>query len=543
MAGKGKKQNQRKPKPKPKQNRPTRQRQPNSAKMRNRRVLTAMPGTVSKIRNATSGNGSIASRIAYAIANNCSTSTLRLNTYCDIEPTATVSIHNVFSFDGTKAWGNLDTWTGEGVMPVILFRDPLRSIIRLVTNSARDAFNYTATLMDPDLTEVGEHEIHPLSFAPSYSNTRFRPHGNTLYCGRHSRCPTKRWVLMNPTDKIDFHVTSSSGPDKIMCYVLESNTGNFEEVAKLDIVSGLATYSNNTLNRPSYLSFTFHAESSVSNRNLDSMYLYSDITDPATGDYFGQIAIPGVDTHANVLKNFRVNAASILLSPNTSLLNQSGTIHAISSQHSVRFFDHLKISEVNNVTSKFDYSWSRRNYRDGMYAFSKPSGQEDFKWCCNDSQSEGGYAYDASKDMFFSLDPAPVLIFMMQVDPSGTYSVVVNGDTTHPISKALYPGARLEITAMHSLEFKPVDDQWYDTRLPANTHNDFALALQSLAHIPTFYDNPFHLADIAQKLRTSYNFVHRNRNGIGAAISAVLPPHFRPAVNAATQFLGTLPIL
>lgn len=492
-------------------------------------------------------------KIAASLANPSGTPNLRLTVLGDTLPTATALLHDITSYVCSDQYGTYLQQVPLGAMPIALFRDPLRSVVQFFPNPLRKTYSYKAAFYpsDLDLSDAVVQPISPLWFdrvteaVPATSSTAAlvaddtNVHGSVLYVGTMKQAADTRFVWMDigviMTLRLALVQPSQEGVGTMEVLRAADCTGN------VDVTDTVFAAMPSTVIQdyiyicavPGYYGFRFKPISRTVGLQITDMRLYGSsnalpIIPPALspapnhfGDMFSHRSAPSMGSHLATMRKVRVNATSILVTPVANMLNVNGTIHALYSTDTVNWLENLQQDDISKVGGEADFLWARRKAADGMYAFLKPSGINDFAYHTGAAMSGDGKIKDCS----YPLDAnTGVLNIVATLSTAGT--VVVGG--------------AFEVTIISSLEWVPVLDQWWECHL--SQYGSLALidALDHLRLIPNFYDNPIHLAAIKAGLQRAYRFTKANRGKFAGALSALFPS-FAGAFGAGSALLGAMP--
>lgn len=499
----------------------------NTNKPKPRPKTNARPRTVSS-RMATAGkaiNSAVASvstqhsaskSIAYALANPSAVPNLRIALAGDSVPTAVTSLHEFQTYKVSSVGVNYPE-VELGSMAIALFRDPLRHMIKYVANPNRADMYYEAKFakVDLDITGAVAEWITPLWFFSTalQGSADFCPHGPVLYLGKHTEKPQARFVWMDVGTELIVNMTEPQVGDYIMPYeAVDQN-----QVTDLTAITALSvTQFHFVAPHAGYFALEYHPFSAHVTRKISSMSYESVV---GFGDCWGHTALPGVGDHLTHLKKIRVDAASILISPTASLLNNSGTIHAIYSTETVNWKNYLNKEMTAQQSGQMDYLYSRKSYKDGMYGFVKPSGAEDLAWRMEISRDTSSEV----NDIYYYLNSnAGHLLFW--IDTSSTGDVAA--------------GAMVELTTFTNLEWVPLGQAWMEVHLPPASFTSLATqeAFDVIKYMPTFYENPMHLSDIRSGIGKAARFAYGNRKAISGLLASLFP-QFRGALAVGNRAL------
>jgi len=479
-----------------------------------------------------------------AISNPAAVPNLRISVSGDAVPTATALLHTNIAYSPDATLGTYSDVVGVGGSSIHVYRDSLRSMVMLMehpggskahlgpgTPPGSGSLMYTG-YFHPDDLDLSKHITVPVTpvYFEAYPDT-FQPHGPRLYLGKLSNFPTQRFIWMDRRTELVATLINNVSTDHLILSRLDN-------VDQMVMAMDLTTTSASTvfaIEQEGYYALSFHALSAQTGRRIESLVLRNTLDDVPNqkyfGDCWGHVSSPGVENFLTCLQKCRVNATSILITPITNVLNINGFIHGVTSVVNHDFIRYSRPNLIKDTSGAADFLWTRRNAKNGCYAFLKPAGLADLAWLTE-------VKYDNVKsltDVFFSLDQGVNSIH---------FHISTSGQAPNaPGLPSIAPGQNWEVTLIQSVEWQPLDSgQWIETHLPpvgsgTNLTND---ALDHLKYIETFHDNPIHLADLKSGIKRVYSFTRANRGALARALS-VLFPAYSGAFHAGAGFLGALP--
>lgn len=442
------------------------------------------------------------SRVAASFANPCGTPDFRITVPGDSSPTCTALLHNVSTYDLSTVKGTYSDVVPIGSMPLTLFRDPFRSVVKLIPNVAGTAMSYTTM----NTVAVEAAGFHYPAWPFLKSNGSFSPHGTHLFFGRCAEEGRLRFVWCDRHTKLVLTSTTYNASDLVSVYKLvDSDTlDHIETLASVSIDTGASETFTFTPSSEGYYALSLNLAAKVVGRVVTSLVL-SSVSGGDFGDCFGHLATPQIENHLSVMRKSRVNAASVLISPVANVLNRNGIIHGIVHTSTVEWITKIQTEDINLLPGVEDLTFGRRQYEKGMYAYLKPGGLSELSWKYEVSDSANGGLFDVS----YPLD-----------SNENTVSVVV---TCSKATDTATPSAIVELTVFHSMEWVPVADQWNETHLAPTGGLDLLLAIDELRLLPVFFDNPIHLKAIKEGLARAARFVGAGRHGFAAILSSLFP--------------------
>jgi hypothetical protein len=470
------------------------------------------PRQIRGIRPQFSG---VTNAIAKALALPGSCPNLRIkNTAGDAHPTAVVALHSAINY---KQPVNAGTYASmpQGTCFTALFRDPFRSTIQFIANSATAplTYTYTAYFRPPVSGGVIAYFTTAAAAEPGYTDDleplywvgsgAFQPHGKYLYPG-YADDRSAVWLDLGATITI-----TQSTSDTAAKLIVSTYNGGFEEVITIPFVASTAVFTQ-LITTGSYIQLRYITATTTVLSNQLAIVL------SGNGDVFAHLAVPNISNHLLQLTRCRVNAASALLSPAASVLNISGTI----------FGGDI---EPNNMWTSYAVGGAigllpQGNYDDfkfaqGMYAFLKPGD-------INELAMKNSVATDGTfptRCGFNLNDNSRYLVFYLTSDVTGTTAA----------------GNEYLLTLNWDIEYQ-TSDQWFETHLASGMYRDTEMALEVLSRIPVFHENPLHFSDVLSAIKGGYNLMRRHAPNIAKTLS-LFAPHLSTPANFIGNAVNSLP--
>jgi hypothetical protein len=473
--------------------------------------------------------------IARAIANPSSCSYLRLvSDPCSIQPTSALTLHRIQSAINTSCMGTY-TQVPSGTMYMAIFRSVLRSAVVFIPNPGAvltvplaTSYQYDALFYDSSTTEtqvtqslnesLDVIDVQPLYFSANSANT-WSPHGTRFYCGLNAG---KRYVWLDKTNVVTFTTAVNVTIDLNVYQFSGQPTEEpspFLTIALVAVDTAVFTAVN-----AGYYRFSFTFDGAVPVSTTFSMSIVGN------GDVFAHLPLLGVENHISYLRQYRVNAGSMLVAPTMADFSKNGDIFGIcSSSNQVQWYSNLTFSDWSNQSNVQAYYFFSRAGRGG-YTFLRPSKIDDDFSYRDDSgftTPTGGASclgYHLNSTSFYSA-------FAVQ-----TTSTAIAGSSTTYAS-----ACNFLLTVVHSIEFV-APDQWVEAKPPSSEYKDVIAAMEIVAPMMTFYENPLHLKQIGEFLGKGYNWIRKNTGTIAKGIGALFP-HLRGVTDPFAGIMDLLPEL
>jgi len=447
------------------------------------------------------------SQLATAICIPGSCSNLRLKTSpMESEATGALNLHYLPTLAQPATNGDY-TLMKTGMTFMALFRDPLRAAIIFTPNTV--AYTYTgnfangttiATTQTIKNQAAGEEiEIAPIFFTGAGS----APHGTHLFVGSDSNSD-HNWIWLDSAaggvKGSTFTVTQSTAAATARL-VVYTYTGEVSEVDVLTFAAGTKSYMPDAAAFPrgGYFAFGYiDTAAGPATQNLTAVITGS-------GDVFAHLAVPQAFAHAAQLTDARINSASFMATPTASMLNISGTITVGSIEGGKQWNNYITSGEITTLPLSY---FSEFPFAKGCYSFLRPASDVDFKFE-RYSYYGTGAANNSLTCMRFKIDkPSRFNVMALVSDNTG----------------AAAPGLEWLGTFAWDVEFHTTD-QWFETHPPGVTFDATKAALEAVAMVPNFHENPSHW----QKIGSAISY------GVGRFASMI--PHLTKLV---LPFLASL---
>lgn len=455
----------------------------------------------------------IAKIIASGICNPLSCPNLRLITSpASADVTATVQLHTYTPY---KQPTQSTTAVYSATFPLgntflALFRDAMRAYIVFTTNPSTATYTYVAYA--PNLAESALTTNIPMepgfsAFAPVYfaATSAFTPHDQYLYTGIGFDAYHYCWMDLGSTMVF---TQASAQACTMYAYLWDGNSSQYVFSVPQSFSGGSVTY---TCTRMGYYNFEFQLTGTATTYGV----VYS-----GASEAFGHHAAAGIQAHLSVLDSYRVNAASIMVTPICAEIVKNGAVSAAWLPGEADWTDFLTFGESAALSTGRNFPFAT-----GIYAYLKPGDIPDFAYS-HTVKNVGGITQTAGFDLC----------------ASSRFTVInASVDATSLTSNNVATGLEFMVTYVANLEFV-TNDQWHETHLPPGKYSDFTDALGAVRVVDPFHENPLHWSDITGALKKGFNFVKRFSTPISTALSAMFP-EFAPAVMAGGALVQTLPEL
>jgi hypothetical protein len=465
------------------------------------------------------GFDSKAKRLAMGICNPMSVSNLRFSATPQEACSTGVTALHYLQTEVQPSTASTYTDLTAGVSFVALFRDALRAMVILQPNPSNTPYQYDAVFYSPSSPYSTSYfisganydsssQIHPLWWVFNSAPGTFDPHQGYLFPGATSR-GTYVWVDYGAS------ITFTQATADTTAYIdvdIWSYGEDFTDGSPLTFTtSTILTYTPGTTQRNGvYASFTYTNGVAVAGNHIS-------IKLTGAGDVMGHWSVPEAKQHLLYLDLYRVNAASLMVSNCASDLTVNGTIDAAYLEPEKPFMAYTSADKITKIGNN---DISRRKFKNGCYAFLKPSNPTDLNY-------RDGSGFDALSNpthaSFPLEDGSRYLVMLLVTQASGGVST----------------GLDFYVSFEMNLEFQTTDP-WPECHLSNSSYQEYIAAMNLVKTIPMFHDNPLHYADIMSGIRQGYNWARGKRSPIATALAALFP-QFGGAAAAGERLLGAMP--
>lgn len=424
---------------------------------------------------------------------------VQLHTYATYKQ-ATLSATHVYSAAQPLGTGTL-----------ALFRDAFRAYVQYECNPDSETHTYNASFPNNIGTAYVDtayiNQKATLSLAPNWlvAQTTFRPHGINLYPGLDDA--EYRWIWMDKADVATF--TQASAANKtgwVYVYLWDGSASQ--------LVHAVAAFSGSVATFTSTLMgyYNFEVE------NTDSADFMVGFSISGASETYSHHPAPAVEDHFGILTNYRLDAASLMMSPVSNVTVMNGSIIAAWLSPGQAWYNYLD----NKVTATL-MGAERFDFKTGVYGFLKPHSEADFTYLNNVSM-----VGSIVTKIGFSMSPhTRTTVFNYLVDA-----------TTMQNTTNMALGCEYVLTYIANMEMV-CNDQFHEQHLPSSSYSEFVGALEAVSTVSPYHENPLHWSDITKALRTGFGFVKKHAGTLGTALSAMFP-QFSPAISAGAGLLGAL---
>lgn len=236
-----------------------------------------------------------------------------------------------------------------------------------------------------------------------------------------------------------------------------------------------------------------------------------------TYDLWAFKPLPQLDVHMTLLGQCRVNSASLMFSPDASVLNQNGFIAAAQYPMETCLTEltaSFSTDPTDTVTMQNSMNFGKFSMRQGCFAYHRPSSSVEL--AMTDVVSVEGWKYSVRNNPM-----AP---------PGGWLVMALAGQPGVDVN----PGCFGHVTTCAHLEYSTTSE-WIIQASNNETTADTMAAIDALRHVPQFHENPLHFTDILRSVKRGFAKALVNLPRIIDFASI-----FTPMANAARPFAAPL---
>lgn len=497
----------------------------------------APPRAVSSVRARAPAGGSARARsLAASLILPHNTPTQRVTTDFSATPTAIATPYFVEQLDWTQhnaTTASLDI-ADNGCAWLAVSRNPLSCIARSLNNFDSLPWSYSARfanareLTDNQAWNVGSTNVEAivpicpqqlLDMTPG-DDTKFHPYGNVFYAFDHAG---RKGIHVSPGNEalhmgtaVEFHGLAENCA--IVAYLLNGST--WQEFQSYPVLNGISWVIIGLYNT-GYYSFDFivQPEAIATSNNLTMVVRSLTPSDAITPDgkspiqMLGFLPLPDFDGMSSNVQAVRILGATAMLSQDASVLQKGGRCAGYQLPANV-----LITEAFGNPVTQFASrpGASQRQFENGIFAFHKPNRLSDLDLT----------------PVVTTTDVGVIQSFYNPVYPPSGWLVL--GASVTDVSGS-YPGGLAHGTFCFGVEYT-TPSTWIDSRNPTTSFRDTEDALQLLAQTPQFHDNPFHISDVWNFIKSRGVRLMKAAGSVANVVGALVPGFSAPAavVNAVT---------
>lgn len=414
---------------------------------------------------------------------------------CQTQATTTSALRYVFDLDVTSTaatTGNDICVPGSGFL--VLSRSPFHCLA--YTKYINTPKQLTSYMPNPIgivgfssyqtiVSNGGNARVYPINIEYQTGQVGCGAQSDVLYTwADHGR----RWVWMDKGDSITFSTALGPTPAANDCMCVYG----WDMSAPLEMGNVLFSIGAFSPGNPGWYSFD-------ANISAAGTYKIALTQNKPTGMLTIWESLPALSSQASSIARVRILGASLMLSNRASALNSAGTVGGFTVPGGEDLLSYLTlycdpITNLSTLPSGAEFPLSK-----GCHAIHKPDGLDCLKFHAAFNQTGG--VYDGST--------------VMRPSPEGGYVVIgYRGPAT---GTNMYGGNSFLISAFFGVETTPLT-QWGNSLPPTVSGSQLEAALMILAHVPTFHENPVHIAAILGALRAAGAFALRWAPSIMAAL-------------------------
>jgi hypothetical protein len=368
--------------------------------------------------------------------------------------------------------------------PAFLFRRPERAAIIYDQNSASAPKQYVGQMLggggappNSTSTYVVDGYARRDIVVPNYNaNLAYAPHGPVLYCGSVTDV-NGRFAWCDLGDTLSVTVQSNTtGTLVVGCDYFGVNgfSQSFVEIAQA-VVAGTpitVTLKNGSANLQGYYSLYLRTTAAAI-----QVVMLSTLQIAGSGSCFAHLSLPYFSSNIGSTLGTRITGASLMFSNTAAELNLGGTISAVQTGLADHWQDYLSTAgTLSSVSKQIDSK--TMNMKDGMYGFLKPTCPDDFNYLEDIDLNANGVVVDSTYPL----------------DKTGSFLVMVPNCPT-PAGCSGY------FTISFGIEYI-TPDPWREVAYATVNEREFAAALDRIRLLPQFHENPLHLGELWEGIKS-----------------------------------------
>lgn len=379
--------------------------------------------------------------------------------------------------------------------PSFLFRDPLRSLIHVVSSPTPDLNSYIADA-EVDIPNCTD-DVYPRYLTPyvdqlDLSNSY---HGPNLYCGVLGESDNFRWFPLSTGQSLTISVLSPGLGIGVLSAQLFQLEGKTPKMIETLVFAGLpsAVIANIGSSGPGYYAVRFNVSMAPTPGAPAPMNVKLVITSSAVSNVWAHKASPGIEDNLANIKTYSVLGSSLMYTNTASPLNRQGKIVARELPSKSNWLDYLNFDQVANLSLA-----EVRDAPEGMYAFTRPSAGTfgNFKTLVYDATDENEeYLYTILPDEPF---------------------VIIHASVSTTAGQDGY------LTINQSIEYTSTS-QWIEQKVGEMSNDDVKVALRLLSSMPQFHENPLHFDDVWSWIKDTASNVWGAIKDVAPYVAAVAP--------------------
>jgi len=468
-----------------------------------------------KIRQATKGLGQYALQVALPSEVNCT----RIPLMCSEEPTSINRIRDMQQINFGSLSDSTTKQLESGRELFFLFTHPLRAWIHYQRNPGKHAryaayFEYNGVMGTNDvgptitgtITTGVSWCLRPLFLMTQAldisGHATWSPHGDRLYClGSEDR----RYFWVDATATAPATISISSTTSDFEAQLLDMD-GMHADRRKASVSTYYTAPSG-----PSYVNFVVSASGYygviVTTKTTDEQF---GLAFETSADSFCHHPLPYIEEHVSRMQKFRNLGCSMLISNVAQVLTKCGTIYARQYSIETPWYRHIPNTDLITDSGRV----TTLGATDGAYGFMKfenPINDLNFTTLSVNSSSgiPDSYYVDINTQRGY-------LVFNLQVE----------------VNDQIAAGASFHVIPHWIIE-NVNNDQWMPSALALGNHNQFLAEMKQIEKIAQFYENPVHVAQIMQGLRSAGKFALIHAPALLSALSAAFPQYSEYLTSAA----------
>mgnify|MGYP003571999559 CR=1 FL=1 len=277
--------------------------------------------------------------------------------------------------------------------------------------------------------------------------------------------------------------SSFGSPDEDWEVVVYRLHGDAWHPEILDAVTGTWLKSNATHTIP-IRQADYYAFELIPAEWVNGYYYAIGMVIEGTSDTWRIDPMPDFDRHYGQANELRLNAASMLVTPECAVAQRSGVVKCVQIKKLHSWVDGIGMDSLEALGLPVTYSFER-----GAYGYLKPLSAASYEFKTTIHRRSNGLVENVFEPL---LTGADTIVFSLEVPQSSTV--------------VAYPAALLRLTTVCALEFTS-SSTWLEYGVASLPPGKFAEALEHIAREQQFFENETHVEAIHRFLRAGVDGV------------------------------------
>lgn len=376
---------------------------------------------------------------------------------------------------------------------VFLFRDPLRWLVVFDHNVAGNTSEYqwaaNGQLQIFTIYATITNQINVSGAVPTTAPiSDWQPHGGMIFAGSGGN---QRYMWVDIGYKIIASVILGANDAGVM------NVYQWNHNCKQFVTAVAGTANGAELSYTAALAGYYTVEFVWPTEHICTIKTRDDVGLPS----FRHIAVPDIVRNLNRIQAYSMTASSILWRNTASYDNAQGDIGAVLIGPGNDWWQIARSGQgYNGLSENFSNGWKSFFAAKGVYAWLKPSDEEDLEFQTNIRTSVPG---DLSTWTYAAFSLQSRIPYMAA-------AISVTNDA----------GRDTLLRAAAHIQYQS-NDSWADVREPAANVDDWLQAVKMLTYVPDITENPLHIKDVLGAIGKVGLVMNSVQQRLAPAVSAV----------------------